>query len=214
MKIDFEIPFICDDAIRPHLQRVFAGEYDVRIAFPGGRRIIDLGANCGSFALWAAHRWPGSAIYSYEPHPETFEILMQNTKNYPQVMIHNWGIGTPGLRILRDGLYNSGEASFHVMTDNEAPTGRHLEVRDPLSLPEADIIKLDIEGCELEALSPLIGAGRKFDLILLEYHNESLRRGVDSLLKDYTLIGSEVQHIYGRGVSKYLRNELHRELFR
>lgn len=209
MNITFDIPFKCDEPIRPHLAKVFAGEYDVPLTLPGGRKILDLGANCGAFALWAIHRWPGSHVMCYEPHPETYKILLENIEDYPQIKAQNIALGAPGIRILYDGTWNSGEASFHQTQNNFAQTGQHLEVTDPLTLPEADIIKLDIEGCELEVLSALVSDERTFELILLEYHNETLRRSIDSLLKDYILIGSEVQSILGRGVLKYVHYAIH-----
>lgn len=208
MKFSIDVPFECDDKIRPFLQQVFDGEYDVREFFMHSPNIIDLGANCGAFSVWASHRWPFAEIWAYEPHPETFKTLEMNTKRYSNVKIHNWGIGTPGIRVLSDGLRNSGEASFHHVLENPTPTGRHLEVKDPLSLPEADIIKLDIEGCELEVLAPLINSGRKFSFILLEYHNHALRRVIDALLKDYLLIGAHVHSITGLGVMKYVHKDL------
>lgn len=206
MEIKFNIPFICPDSIAPHLERVFAGEYDVKAYFYGAK-ILDLGANCGSFALWAAHRFPGSEIHSYEPHPETFKFLEKNAEGYPNVKCYNWGIGTPGWRPLGVGRNNCGENSFHKIENNPNPLGVHCEVKDPLTLPEADILKMDIEGCEWEVLEPLLAAGRKFKLILLEYHNEGLRRKIDEALSEYHLIGSEVQNICGRGVVKYLHKE-------
>lgn len=207
MKLNFTVPFLCDDAIRPHLEQVFAGEYDLAAFLSGGHRILDLGANYGSFAVWATHRWPGSTIVAYEPNPKTFDVLRQNIASYANITAHNFGIGTPGIRVLGDGRFNVGECSFHEITNNPCPTGQHLEVRDPLELPEADIIKLDIEGCEMEVLGPLIEAGRKFGVIMLEYHAEELRRQVDALLIDYALVDSSVQSMWGRGVVKYIHKD-------
>lgn len=207
MKVEFTVPFVCDAKIHPYLQKVFSGEYDVPVQIHGAK-IIDLGANCGSFSVWATHRFPGSTIYAYEPHPETFKILEKNTERYPNIKIHNFGVGAPGLRALHNGKNNCGEASFHAAIGNDTPTGQHLEVHPPSDLPPADIIKLDIEGCEMEVLGPLITEGRKFDLIMLEWHNHRLRREVDDLLSDYYLIGGVIENPVGRGVFKYMRKDL------
>lgn len=207
MKTQFDVPFSCPPDIAPYLQKVFDGEYDIPLFFYGPH-ILDLGANCGSFALWASHRFPACTIDAYEPHPKTFEILKRNVEPYKNITIHNFGVGTPGLRVLCNGKNNSGEASFHLPADNLAPTGQHLDVHDPMELPEADMIKLDIEGCEMEVLEPLITSGRKFNIIMLEWHNHSLRRRVDALLKDYFLIGSNVHSMAGLGVDKYMHKSL------
>lgn len=215
MTFSLSVPFECPESLTIHLQKVFDGEYDVReFIFPFSVRILDLGANFGSFSVWASHRWPGCVINAYEPHPSNYHGLLKNTAHYPNIKTYNFGIGTPGIRTMGEGLYNPGENSFHLMTNNPNPRRIDLEVKEPLSLPEADIIKLDIEGCEMEVLGPLIGAGRSFKLILLEYHNENLRREIDTLLaRDYSLVGSEVQHIAGRGVVKYAHNSILKGLF-
>lgn len=215
MKFTLSVPFLCPDDMTPHLQRVFDGEYDVPgIIFADPPRIIDLGANCGAFSLWASHRWPGAGIDAYEPQRSLLPVLRENLRYYKNVHIYDHAIGTPGQRILRPGRDNCGEASFHT-AQHGAALGEEIEVFSPETLPIVDIIKLDIEGCEMEVLGPLIGAGRSFKLILLEYHNENLRREIDTLLaRDYSLIGSEVQHIAGRGVVKYAHNSILKGLFR
>lgn len=208
MELKLNIPLQCPKNIEPFLGKVFQGEYDVDIHLPRGARILDLGANCGAFALWAAHRWPGCEVMCFEPHPKVFEMLQMNTQAYPQIQCHNWGIGRPGMRVLNHGKHNCGESSFHAIMNNPTPTGLHCEVADPLSMPEADCLKMDIEGCELEVLEPLIAAGRRPSLVLLEYHNHEIRRHVDRLLEDYVMIGGEMTTMFGLGVAKYLRNDL------
>lgn len=208
MEIKFDVPLKCPDNIRPYLEKVFAGEYNIPIHIPEGAVIIDLGANFGSFSVWAAHRWPGAKIVGFEPHPEVFKVLRENTSAYTQIEVNNWGIGSPGMRVLNDGPNNDGERSFHMAMNMVCPTGIHCEVRDPLTLPDCDVLKMDIEGCEIEVLHPLIEAGKRPSIIMLEHHNHKLRREVDELLKDYDLIGADVYNILGLGVAKYMRRDL------
>lgn len=212
MEIKISVPFNCPANIKPFLEKVFKGEYDVPIHLPNMARIVDLGANYGAFAMWAVHRWPSCNVQCYEPHPDVFKVLEHNVRPYPQIEVFNWGIGTPGMRVLNDGPNNDGERSFHSIMNVKCPTGRHCEVRDPLSLPECDVLKLDIEGCEMEVLEPLIDAQRKPQLILLEYHNHQLRRRVDHLLCDYEMIGGETTTPFGLGVAKYLRGDIMQEV--
>jgi FkbM family methyltransferase len=209
MQLEIQLPnFSCPANMFTHLRYVLAGEYDVPFNIPHPR-ILDLGANCGAFSVWAAHRWPGSFIHAYEPHRGIFdEYLTPNTKDYP-VALKNYGIGTPGTRILYDGTHNIGETSFHMMENNFSITGQHAEVRSPLELPEAEILKMDIEGCEIEVLAPLIEDGRKFKLILAEYHHHDYRLEMDRLLKkDYQLVKSSVAHVAGRGTVAYANKEI------
>jgi FkbM family methyltransferase len=213
MEIKLTIPFRCPKEIEPYLRKVFEGEYDIPVHLPPGTKIIDLGANYGSFSLWAAHRWPGSEIIAFEPNPKVFSVLQENISPYPQIKANNWGVGIEGKRALHLGPNNEGESSFHIpegMKSDEII----CEVRDPLTLPPCDILKLDIEGCEMEVLGPIMQAENHPAVILLEYHNHRLRREVDSLLSDYELIGGEVYSLLGLGVAKYLHKEIMKEILR
>lgn len=40
--------------------------------------ILDIGANCGWYALALAKRWPTAKIHAFEPIPHTYEILQRN----------------------------------------------------------------------------------------------------------------------------------------
>ena len=206
MLVSFKVPFLCSRSLAPHLASVFSGEYDVPI-FASDLTILDLGANVGAFSVWAAHRWPGSRVFAYEPLRENvaeFEFNVARAGLGGKITLHDWAIGTPGLRPLFTGKNNSGEGSLFATCGGVADVGYHVEVRDPLTMPEADIIKIDTEGCEIEILEPLVRAGRRFSAVLLEYHSSAHRRALDSLLPDYSLTKAEV-FSENRGVLCYVR---------
>lgn len=202
MKIEFPVPFRCPANLAPHLEKVFSGEYEIPLYGP--QIILDIGANVGAFSVWAAHRFPGSEIHAYEPNPDCFEFFERNVEHVPGVTLYKHGIGTPGWRVLMNGEHNLGEASLFA-GGSRGTTGKHVEIRSPQELPEATILKMDVEGAELEILSVI--AGRKFAAVLLEYHCEELRRECDALLGDYILIGSDVAEP-GRGTLRYIRKGL------
>lgn len=209
-KLTLDLPyFVCEDTITTHLARVFEGEYDVPLVYTNEQPIVlDLGANFGAFSVWASHRWPGCSVYSYEPNPEIFPDLERNVSFYSGVKAFNQGVGTPGMRVLGKGLENTGERSFHRVANNPAPLGQHCEVIDPLSLPVARVIKLDIEGCETEVLVPLIESGRTFDAIMFEFHNREIRLRLEDLLrKDYVLTGASL-YSPDLGVLRFLNRKV------
>jgi FkbM family methyltransferase len=208
MELKIRVPFVCPDNIRPFLEKVFQGEYEMGVHIPRGGKILDLGANYGAFAIWAAHRWPGTLIESFEPHPEVYKGCLKNVAAYEEIRVHNWGIGDEGVRILNDGPNNDGERSFHGILNGKNLGGTECIVKDPLTLPECDLLKMDIEGCEMEVLIPLIRSGRRPAAIVLEYHNNKLRRDVDRLLSDYEMIGGEMTTPLGLGIAKYLRGDI------
>jgi FkbM family methyltransferase len=171
---------------------------------PLNPRILDIGANLGSFAIWASYRWPGCHVYAYEPDEDNFKILNRNldNNNITSVAAMNWAIGEPGERTFYPGRRNCGEGGFYADT-SDIHTPVKVTVRDPLSLPHAHILKMDIEGCEIEVLKPLIEAGRVYDAVMFEYHNIEDRRVLDRLLEDYVLTGCQIYTPH-RGVMRYV----------
>lgn len=196
-----------------HVEKIFRGEYDVDIDMITSPIILDIGANVGAFTVWAANRWPGSVVHSYEPLPENFNYLTRNiitNRLDYRVFIHQQAIAKCDSETadLYMGKNNTGEATFFKELEGADPNRKiSVKVEDPIVLPQANILKIDTEGSELYILVPLIQYKREFDLILLEYHREVDRREIDKLLFDYTLIGSSVT-TPGRGVVKYLHNRL------
>jgi FkbM family methyltransferase len=208
MRIEYDIPFVCpDESMMGHLMRIFAGEYDVPYYPAHPPTILDVGANVGAFSVWASHRWPGSRVYAYEPHPVSFESLVINTSRCLYVNSSSHGIGRAGMRPLFDGVNNPGEASFY---DFEFPidgrVARLVKVLDPLTMPHADILKIDVEGAEMEVLAPLIDAGREFGAVMIEYHRADYRRRIDELLAGYVLTGSLV-YSSDMGVVRYVNKK-------
>ena len=194
--------FHCPKSMRVDCERVFRGEYDIAYEHPAPV-VLDVGANVGSFALWARWRWPGSVIHCYEPLPFNLECLGKNVGSMPEIVVHPHAIGNPEHTRLRLGKHSCGEPSFFDIGEQ---LEEYVEVVSqwPNVMPEAQILKLDVEGAEVEILEH---AQIRFDAIMLEYHSEANRRRVDRILRDYVLVGS---HVYcpNRGVVRYLRQSL------
>jgi FkbM family methyltransferase len=189
-----------------HAQKVLRGEYNLAYEHPGPV-ILDIGANIGSFALWAVGRWPGCRLHCYEPLPANLDLLRRNLAHLPStsVSLYPFAIGDPGRTRLFLGRNNCGEASFFDLGEQ---TSESVEVttRAPDVLPQAQVIKIDAEGSEVEILSGL--ARLDFDVVMLEYHSELNRRKVDALLAEYVLVGGHIRGPH-RGVLKYV----HRRFF-
>ena len=168
--VAIEVP----EAMRPAIFEVMEGLYDAPY-FGEGLTILDIGANVGAFTRWANLRWPHSRIYAYEPHPETFELLLRNTAGLANVTCVNnavypsqrerepffsryAGDGESGLAAVVSKIFANlpGELIFEV------------PVLHPDRLPPADILKLDTEGAEVSILSAMDLS--PVSLILLQYH--------------------------------------------
>lgn len=176
------------DAMHWAIKDVLEGEYEA--GFDGvGLDILDIGANVGSFALWATARWPGSLVTSYEPHPGTFELLRQNTHLRRDIVAVNAALFPGGQatasfvsRFAGDG--ESGLASYAGDTFVAGAMVERYEVAvvDPASLPSVDVVKIDIEGGEGDVLDQLDLS--KTSLVLLEYQNRKNRLQLEARLRD------------------------------
>lgn len=169
----------CPEAMRPPIDYVFRGEYESHHD-GSGLDILDVGANVGSFAVWASLRWPGSRIRAFEPNPGTFEYLQRNTKDRPGITISNAALYPGGAKRARffsryAGDGEAGLASYAGDTFEANAEGSEFEVDvvDPTTLPSAEIVKLDIEGGEAAVLAHLDLSNTV--LVLAEFQNRKNR---------------------------------------
>ncbi len=172
----------CPEPMRAPVAYVLAGEYESHHDGTG-LDILDAGANVGAFALWAAVRWPGSRITSFEPNPGTFELLRRNTASCAGVTIRNAALYPGGDRraTFFSRYAGDGEAGLSVYAGDtfiEGATGASFEVDvvDPARLPSPEIVKIDIEGGEAAVLESLDLS--RTALVLAEFQN---RRNRDAM---------------------------------
>jgi FkbM family methyltransferase len=192
----------CPAPMRPHVRRVLTGEYDVAYEHPSPS-ILDIGANVGGFALWALKRWPNSFVYCFEPLPGNFEYLKSNLSRFStRVTLYQCAVGMFLHQQLYLGKHHNGESSL-VDIGEQVEQSVPVEVRHPGTLPSAEIVKIDVEGTEIEILQ---GLNLDFQIVILEYHSDLIRREADRLLSDYVLVGSKAQWA-NRGIVKYLNKK-------
>jgi FkbM family methyltransferase len=179
-------------SIRGAVAEVLGGEYEAGF-FGQGLTILDIGANVGSFSLWANLRWPRSTIYAYEPHPGTFAILRRNLSNLSNMKSYNVAVypidRDQAMFFARyDGDGEAGLVDCMARTFAEIPDEQTFPVTvlHPRALPPADVVKLDVEGAESEILRYMDLS--EIALILLEYQDDANRLAIkDLLVKDFVL---------------------------
>lgn len=176
----------CPEPMRSAVQYVLEGEYES--GHDGtDLDILDIGANVGSFAVWANLRWPASRIRSYEPNPGTFALLRRNVALLPNVTAVNAAL-FPGARPREpffarfDGDGEGGLMRYAGDTFTASAMQRSLEVDvvDPITLASADIVKIDIEGGEADVLAALDLS--RTSLVLGEFQNRRNRRAMQQVL--------------------------------
>ncbi len=161
-----------------------------------GDVVADIGANIGFYTLWlAALQVPGTRIVSFEPNPSVYEALVENVRlnAYDNVLTVNAAVGE-----------KDGSVSFGVIPD--APSVGSILAKDaeqitvPMrtiasvlaehGLPSCDIIKIDVEGYEYQALMPYLEAtpvAKWPRLLVIEQNHRASQWGgdlVDVFLKN------------------------------
>lgn len=106
--------------------------------------VIDGGAHVGSWTMYLSNIF--DEVYSFEPNPYNFECLRLNTENLENVKIFNVALGKEE----GEGAYNwGGNSGAGYITEGD---GVKIITIDSLDLPGLDLLKLDIEGFEPQAL--------------------------------------------------------------
>ena len=135
------------------VSRVLAGEYRYPPMpdEPSVRRVLDIGAGVGAFAVWAYRQWHRPWIDSYEPHPDSADVYEKNAP--PGAKVHRLAVSpTRGKTLMFEGVdwaQNSLVAGASALL-----AGKTFEVDtiDPAALRPADVIKIDTQGTEHEVL--------------------------------------------------------------
>lgn len=162
-----------------------------------GSIIIDCGANVGNVSSSLIHT--GAKLYCFEPHPLAFEVLRQRFANNPDVKVFNSAVGTYAhtaklykhVESSKDELKYSTGSSL-VELKNNIDNNEYYEV-DVINLVDfinslqkkVFLIKIDIEGAEIELLNRFIDEGtyKKADYIFVETH-EKVIPGIEMPTKE------------------------------
>jgi FkbM family methyltransferase len=173
-----------------------ASEVLARLVRPGDT-LLDAGANVGYMSLLGAvAAGPAGKVISFEPHPELFAILEKNLGTVNRglalaaTVLRNEALGAApgrGELVLPPEMAGNDGVAF-VARAGEAG-GRTLPIRlstidEALGAESAAVLKLDVEGHEMEALR---GAARALES----------RRIRHVLFEDHRGAGSEVCRLLG-----------------
>jgi len=141
-----------------------------------GWTILDIGAGLGDWCICVAARYPRTAIYAYEPFPDSFALLEENLalNRVSNVKAFPYAISS------REGSINLHIVSQHAVqhstalkTDTPGTRVQSVTLDQVLSeIPQCDYLKMDCEGAEYDIL---FGADdmtlQKIKHICLEYHD-------------------------------------------
>jgi len=94
-----ELQFNCPSEMVPHLKKVLEGEYDIPLTEADVENepltVLDIGANCGAFTVFAKLKWPNCHVTAYEPLFANYTFFRFNTQRLVHVTSYMAAVGDP-----------------------------------------------------------------------------------------------------------------------
>jgi FkbM family methyltransferase len=166
--------------------------------FPGfapvpGWTVVDAGANSGVFAVRAARL--GARVLAFEPNPDCCRWLRRSTVANgleSSVSVFECALGSHA----ETGSLDVSQGTLGARVRAGAATGnfpmisiRRLDdVIGQLDVERVDLLKLDVEGHELEVLEGAPATLDIVDRVVLEYHSHGLLEDCTNLLERHSLL--------------------------
>ncbi len=146
--------------------------------------IFDVGANIGDYSIFIRENKVNTQIYAFEPHPDTFQQLLNNTLNL-NINHFNVGLGDSTFEtIIFD--YKSNNGSQHASVYKEVIEDIHksevIETKisistldsivDKYNIEQISLLKIDTEGNELSVIKGATKtiAASKINYIQIEFN--------------------------------------------
>jgi FkbM family methyltransferase len=177
-----------------------SNEYAVDLADP--RLIVDAGAHIGLATVYFARRFPGARIISLEPESSNFALLVRNAGPYQNVVPLKVGLWSHSTRL---GILNplAQTWSFRVAETTGANVCTAIGVSELLSEYSnghpIDLLKIDIEGSEVEVLSSSKQWIGRVRCLVIELHDrfragcsEALAKAIEGEGFERTMSGESV----------------------
>jgi len=136
--------------------------------------IIDCGANIGLSVLYFKNLYPNSVIKTFEPDKKIFKILKSNCDNFNlnNVTLINKGVWINNKEI---NFLSNGSDSGRIILDNTKKYPdkvKMIRLRDFLKKEkQIDLLKIDIEGAEVDVLDDCRKNLSNVKLLFIEYHS-------------------------------------------
>lgn len=151
------------------------------------RVIIDAGANIGLASIYFANRYPDAKIIAIEPEPANYALLVKNVRRYPSIVPVNAALwnrdGEISVSLPDPATGATGNWAFYTHEgDGVKVRALHMEslLREH-GLDTVDLVKVDIEGAEVELFQSPAWVERIRSLVI-ETHDH-LRPGCTSAVE-------------------------------
>lgn len=153
-----------------------------------GWTVVDLGANAGLFSVHAAKQ--GAEVHAFEPNDACYERLewtIANNDLADRITAHNQGAsdrnGSAWLQVERGGTTGGTVVDSRPTSGSSIDLIRLDDALAPTDVADIDLLKMDIEGAEVEALRGAEQTLGKTRRIIAEYHSAALLEDMTAILE-------------------------------
>jgi FkbM family methyltransferase len=189
--------------------------------------ILDVGANRGDWSASVLKECPLAHIYAFEPSPAGFEQLSNRFQSDRRVTPCNLALGSQSTQAeLWTNAPGSGLASFyrrdlrHVQEELALVESVQITTLrkwiDDLQLPHPNVLKLDVEGYEMQVLSGADGLIDSLSIVQFEFGGADIdaRLFWRDFFYWFTDRGFDLWRLTPRGLSRIPRYRESDETFR
>jgi FkbM family methyltransferase len=154
--------------------------------------IIDLGANIGLASLYLASAYPSARIFAIEPNGDNFELLKTNLKELIQekrCVPMQAAVWSARKALMVDPQWLSDSYNGFRLLEQPSPGDAVVqgftmeEILASSQFQQVDLLKVDIEGAEVELFRNDLGWLGRVGAIAIEFHGRSRDEcGFDQIL--------------------------------
>jgi FkbM family methyltransferase len=178
--------------------------------------IVDVGANRGQFALVARKVFPRARILSFEPLVEPIQIFKRVFEHDRNITLYPYAIGREKMSSTIHVSREDDSSSLLPITGTQTdifPGSAEKETRqvmvyplsqliDPSCIPPASLLKIDVQGYELDVLQGCEDILQKFSHLYVEcsfvelYEGQALAHQIIAWLEARNFLLSSIHNIY------------------
>lgn len=132
--------------------------------------IIDLGAHIGITSIYLALKYPEAKIVAVEASVENFELLKNNTSSFKNIVCINAAV------YFEDGFVNfsNDELSYNQKISEAGVSTKAISIetlKQDFKIPHIDLMKIDIEGGEIDLLNKNNSWLSEIENLIIEIHH-------------------------------------------
>ncbi|WP_309741750.1 FkbM family methyltransferase [Chamaesiphon sp. OTE_20_metabat_361] len=176
--------------------------------------IYDVGACIGTFTILAKGLFPNSIVHAFEPLPDHFQRLKSDTQGITNINLHQIGLGAEN-KVTRINVTNNSDSSSILKPSTQIKKYWDIstvEVREikiyrlddyvkneTHSIQMPDLIKLDVQGYELEVLEGAYRCLMQATWIIIEISFEELYEGQPLFHEIVNFMAKNDYYLYSLG---------------